>query len=101
MSTANVQLYLLGTLWEVEVDFTYDPAEDSTGLAEHIYIEAVWLLGYYPEGSGKARDMVPCHIKADLQCMSNADDAALTAAVEQFIAEQAREAFDYNHSYED
>ena len=101
MSTANVQLYLLGTLWEVEVDFTYDPAEDSTGLAEHIYIEAVWLLGYYPEGSGKARDMVPCQIKADLQCMTNADDAALTAAVEEFIAEQAREAFDYNHSYED
>jgi hypothetical protein len=101
MSTANVQMYLLGTLWEVEVEFTYDSAEDSTGLAEHIDIDTVWLLGYYPEGSGKAKDYIPCHIKADLQCMSNADNAALTAEVEQFIAEQAREAFDYNHSYED
>ena len=101
MSIANVQMYLLGTLWEVEVEFTYDPAEDSTGLAESIYIDQVWLLGYYPEGSGNTKDYVACHIKADLQCMSNTDDAALIAAVEEFIAEAAREAFDYNHSYED
>jgi hypothetical protein len=101
MSTANVQLYLLGTLWEVEVEFTYVPAEDSTGLAESIYIDQVWLQGYYPEGTGNTKDYVPCYVKADLQCMSNTDDAALTAAVEEFIAEQAREAFDYNHSYED
>ena len=47
MATADVRLYLLGTLWEVEIDFEYD-SEDNW---ETIDISEVWLLGYYPEKS--------------------------------------------------
>jgi len=89
--TCETQLYLLGTLWEVEIEFNYDPADPDVGLAENVYVENVWLLGYYPEGSGKRNDYVVCHIKADLQCMSSVDYDICENAVHEYIRSAARE----------
>ncbi len=100
-STTTTQLYLLGTLWKVEIEFTYDPSDPLSNVADNIEINEVWLLGYYPEGSGKTDDYVACHIKADLQCFNRADDDACEEAVREYIEAAAREAFDYDHSYED
>ena len=97
MSTASTQLYLLGTLWEVEIDFDYH----TDGITEEFDFDDVWLIGYYPEGTGKSNDYVSCRSKADLQCMSNADYAQCEAAVREYMALAAREAFEHDHSYED
>ena len=35
--TCETQLYLLGTLWEVEIEFSYDPADPDVGLAAVSY----------------------------------------------------------------
>jgi len=96
--TCTTELYLLGTLWEVEIEFSYDPAEPDVGLAECVYIDEVWLLGYAPEGDNK---FIACHIKADIQCMSKTDFETCEQAVHEYIRTAAREAFDDSHSYED
>ena len=84
MATADVRLYLLGTLWEVEIDFEYD-SEDNW---ETIDINEVWLLGYYPEeSSANGRDYVPCRVKADLLCMSNTDYQSCVEMVKEHIEE--------------
>jgi hypothetical protein len=84
MATADVRLYLLGTVWEVEIDFEYD-SEDNW---ETIDISEVWLLGYYPEKSvGIGQDYVPCRIKADLLSMSNHDYQNCIEIVKEYIGE--------------
>lgn len=81
--TCETKLYLLGTYWCVEIEFSYDPADPDVGLAENVYVENVWLLGYYPEQDGK--EYVACHIKADLQCMSSHDYEMCEEAVHDYI----------------
>jgi len=93
--TATTELYLLGTYWCVEIDFHYD-AYDNT---EELEIEAVWLIGYYPEADGN--EYVSCRIKADKYALTGAEEAVLEKAVRDYIAASAREAFDDSHSYED
>ncbi len=96
--TCTTELYLLGTLWEVEIEFSYDPADPDVGLSENVYVENVWLLGYAPEFDGK---YIGCPIKADIQCMSKTDYEICEQAVHEYIRTAAREAFDDSHSYED
>lgn len=98
--TATTEMYLLGTYWRVEIDFSYDPPEPDVGLSETIYIDQVWLLGYYPEKAGGS-DYVPCHIKCDMQCMNKEDIESLEEACHEFIETAAREAFDDSHDYEE
>lgn len=86
--TCETQLYLLGTLWEVEIEFSYDPAEPDVGLAERVYVDNVWLLGYAPEGDNK---FIACHIKADLKCMSPADYEICEYAVHKYIRKARQE----------
>jgi hypothetical protein len=93
--TCTTQLYLLGTLWQVEIDFYYD-AYDNT---EELDVEAVWLIGYYPEADSK--DYVSCRIKADNYAFKPEEEKALEKEVRDYIAASAREAFDDSHSYED
>jgi hypothetical protein len=88
MHTCTTELYLLGTLWEVEIEFSYDPAEPDVGLAERVYVDNVWLLGYAPEGDGK---YIACHIKADLKCMSPADYEICEYAVHKYIRKARQE----------
>jgi len=84
MATAEVRLYLLGTLWEVEIDFEYD-SEDNW---ETIDITEVWLIGYYPESSSiTKRNYVPCRVKADLLSMSNHDYQNCIEIVQEYIQE--------------
>ena len=88
MATADVRLYLLGTLWEVEIDFEYD-SEDNW---QSIDITEVWLLGYYPEASSiTKRDYVRCKIKANLLEMSNADYQNCIEIVKEFIEDARHE----------
>ena len=86
--TCTTELYLLGTLWEVEIEFSYDPADPDVGLAENVYVESVWLLGYAPEHDSK---FIACHIKADLKCMSSIDYDICENAVHEYIRKARRE----------
>ena len=97
MPNATTQMYLLGTLWTVEIEYEYFCHEN----CEQLDLVEVWLLGYYPEGTGKNNDYVPCHIKADINCMTTAEYEQCRNACREHMAETAREAFDDNHGYED
>lgn len=102
MHIATTQFQLLGTLWDVEIEFTYDPVEPEVGLfSEIVYVEEVWLLGYYPEGNGKSSDYVPCHIKCDIAAFTPAEAQMCEDACYEYIKKAAREAFDDSHGYED
>ena len=100
MSVINQPMWISGVLWEVEIHFDFYRAEPSTGLAEGAEVSEVWLLGHYPEQNPKA-DYVSVNIKVDLEECTPKEQLAFENAVNEYISHQAREAFDYQHSYED
>ncbi len=101
MSEINCRMWISGILWEVEIGFCFNRAEPSTGLCEGVDVESVWLLGFYPEQNASKRDYVSVNIKVDLEECTPKEQLAFENAVNEYISHQAREAFDYNHSYED
>ena len=101
MSEINCRMWISGILWEVEIGFCFNRAEPSTGLCEGVDVESVWLLGFYPEQNASKRDYVSVNAKVDLaECTPN-ELVEFESAVNDYISKQAREAFDYQHSYED
>lgn len=81
MNSIETQMWIGGVLWEVEIEFWYQPDEDSTGMAESVDISKVWLLGFYPEGRSALREYVAVNARVNLGECSPAELEAYETAV--------------------